>query len=99
MLKTLGFSSALVMTLILSEALLLGLMGGLLGILFARGIIAVLVNVPFLGDMLRGFPGLGFRRKSLSLGIGMALLLGLLAGFIPAIMAYRARITEALRQV
>ena len=31
-LKTLGFPSALVMTLILSEALLLGLMGGLLGI-------------------------------------------------------------------
>jgi hypothetical protein len=29
----------------------------------------------------------------------MALLLGLLAGFIPAILAYRARITEALRQV
>ena len=58
-LKTLGFSSGLVMTLILSEALLLGLMGGLLGILFARGIIAVLVNVPFLGDVLRGFPSLG----------------------------------------
>jgi len=98
-LKTLGFSSALVMTLILSEALLLGLMGGLLGILFARGIIAVLVDVPFLGDILRGFPGLGLSPQIASLGIGMALLLGLLAGFIPAILAYRARITEALRQV
>jgi len=98
-LKTLGFSSALVMTLILSEALLLGLMGGLLGILFARGIIAVLVNVPFLGDILRSFPGLGLSPQIASLGIGMALLLGLLAGFIPAILAYRARITEALRQV
>src|SRR5208283_1250949 len=98
-LKTLGFSSALVMTLILSEALLLGLMGGLLGILFARGIIAVLVNVPFLGDILRGFPGLGLSPQIAALGVGMALLLGLLAGFIPSILAYRARITEALRQV
>ena len=98
-LKTLGFSSLLVMTLILSEALLLGLMGGLLGILFARGIIAVLVNVPFLGDILRGFPSLGLSPQIASLGIGMALLLGLLAGFIPALLAYRARITEALRQV
>ena len=89
----------LVMTLILSEALLLGLMGGLLGILFARGIIAVLVNVPFLGDILRGFPGLGLSPQIAALGVGMALLLGLLAGFIPSILAYRARITDALRQV
>jgi ABC-type antimicrobial peptide transport system permease subunit len=74
-------------------------MGGLLGILFARGIIAVLVNVPFLGDVLRGFPQLGLSPRIASLGIGVALFLGLLAGFVPALMAYRARITEALRQV
>jgi putative ABC transport system permease protein len=98
-LKTLGFSSGLVMTLILSEALLLGLMGGLLGILVARGIISVLVNVPFLGDVLRAFPNLGLSPTIAALGVGLALALGLLAGFIPALMAYRARITEALRQV
>ncbi len=98
-LKTLGFPSGLVMALILGEALLLGLMGGLLGILFARGMISVLVNVPFLGDVLRGFPSLGLSPQIAALGIGMALLLGLLAGFIPATLAYRARITEALRQV
>jgi len=98
-LKTLGFSSGLVMMLILSEALLLGLMGGLLGILIARGIISVLVNVPFLGDVLRAFPNLGLSPSIATLGIGIALALGLLAGFIPALTAYRARITEALRQV
>jgi len=98
-LKTLGFSSGLVMTLILSEALLLGLMGGLLGILIARGIIALLVNVPFLGDVLRAFPNLGLSPGIAALGVGIALALGLLAGFIPALMAYRSRITEALRQV
>ena len=98
-LKTLGFSSALVMTLILSEALLLGLMGGLLGILIAREIIALLVNVPFLGDVLRAFPNLGLSPGIAALGVGIALALGLLAGFVPALMAYRSRITEALRQV
>lgn len=98
-LKTLGFSSGLVMTLILSEALLLGLMGGLLGILIARGIIALLVNVPFLGDVLRAFPNLGLSPGIAALGVGIALALGLLAGFVPALMAYRSRITEALRQV
>ena len=98
-LKTLGFSSGLVMTLILSEALWLGLMGGLLGILIARGIIALLVNVPFLGDVLRSFPNLGLSPGIAALGVGIALALGLLAGFVPALMAYRSRITEALRQV
>jgi putative ABC transport system permease protein len=98
-LKTLGFSSGLVMTLILSEALLLGLMGGLVGILVARGIISVLVKVPFLGDVLRAFPNLGLSPAIAALGVGLALALGLLAGFIPALMAYRSRITEALRQV
>jgi putative ABC transport system permease protein len=98
-LKTLGFSSALVMTLILSEALLRGLVGGLLGILIAREIIALLVNVPFLGDVLRAFPNLGLSPGIAALGVGIALALGLLAGFVPALMAYRSRITEALRQV
>lgn len=98
-LKTLGFPSGLVMTLILSEALLLGLMGGVLGILLSRGIIAVLVDVPFLGDVLRGFPNLGLTPQIATFGLGIALLLGLLAGFFPALLAYRARITDALRQV
>src|SRR5271170_2393676 len=71
-LKTLGFSSGLVMTLILSEALLLGLMGGLLGILIARGIIAVLINVPFIGDVLRAFPNLGLSPSIAALGVSIA---------------------------
>ena len=98
-LKTLGFSSGLVMALILSEALLLGLMGGLLGVFISRAIITVLKNVPFLGDILRGFPNLGLSPAIAAIGVGVALLLGLLAGFVPALLAYRARITEALRQV
>jgi len=98
-LKTLGFPSGLVMTLIISEALLLGLMGGLIGVGVARVGLWLLVRAPFIGDVLRGFPGLGLSPRIVSFGLGIALLLGLLAGFIPALMAYRSRITEALRQV
>ncbi len=98
-LKTLGFSSGLVMTLILSEALLLGLMGGLIGVGVSRLGLWVLVRAPFIGDVLRGFPGLGLSPQIVSFGLGIALLLGLLAGFVPALMAYRSRITDALRQV
>jgi putative ABC transport system permease protein len=98
-LKTLGFPSGLVMMLILVEALLLGLMGGALGLLLAGGAIRVLPSVPYIGDVVRQFPGLGLSPRIVSYGLGTALLLGLLAGFVPAMLAYRARITEVLRQV
>ena len=99
-LKTLGFSSGLVMSLILIEALLLGVMGGALGLLMASGAIMALPNIPFgVGDVVRQFPGLGLSPKIVTYGLGTALLLGLLAGFVPALLAYRARITEVLRQV
>jgi putative ABC transport system permease protein len=98
-LKTLGFSSGLVMTLILIEALLLGVMGGALGLLFASGAIRALPSLPYIGDVVRQFPGLGLSPKIVSYGLGIALLLGLMAGFVPAVLAYRARITEVLRQV
>jgi putative ABC transport system permease protein len=98
-LKTLGFSSGLVMTLILSEALLIGAMGGLVGILISTGILRVLPQMPMIGDILAGYPNFGLSARTVSFGIGIALLLGLLAGFIPAMTGYRARITETLRQV
>ena len=87
------------MALIITEALLLGLMGGLIGVGVSRLGLWVLVRAPFIGDVLRGFPGLGLSPQIVGVGLGIALLLGLLAGFIPALMAYRSRITESLRQV
>ncbi len=87
------------MSLILIEALLLGLMGGAVGLFLAGGAIMALPGIPFIGDVVRQFPGLGLSPKIVSYGLGTALLLGLLAGFVPALLAYRARITEVLRQV
>jgi putative ABC transport system permease protein len=99
-LKTLGFSSGLVMALVLIEALLLGILGGALGLGLAYFVIEALPNVPFgVGDVVRQFPGLGLSAHIVSYGLVTALLLGLLAGFVPALLAYRARITEVLRQV
>ena len=98
-LKTLGFSSGLVMTLILTEALLIGVLGGALGILISEGIIKILPQVPMLGDIVAGFPNFGLSPQTTATEVGIALLLGLLAGFFPAVTGYRARITETLRQV
>ena len=98
-LKTLGFPSGLVMALILVEALLLGVMGGAIGLGLAGLMIRALPSLPYIGDVVRQFPGLGLSPKIVSYGLGVALLLGLLAGFVPALLAYRARITQVLRQV
>jgi putative ABC transport system permease protein len=98
-LKTLGFPSGLVMALILAEALLLGLLGGAVGLAMAGGVIHALPGIPFVGDVVRQFPGLGLTPQLISYGFGVALLLALLAGLVPAVLSYRARITEVLRQV
>src|SRR6185369_4417647 len=47
-LKTLGFPSGLVMALIITEALLLGLMGGLIGVGVSRVGLWLLVRAPFI---------------------------------------------------
>lgn len=98
-LKTLGFSSGLVMTLILSEALLIALMGGLVGIGISVVILKILPQLPMIGDVLAQYPNFGLSTATTALGVGFALLLGLLAGFFPAMTGYRARITQVLRQV
>jgi putative ABC transport system permease protein len=98
-LKTLGFSSTLVMTLILSEALLIGVMGGAVGLLISAGALHILPQVPLLGDIVAQYPNFGLSMHTALLGIVIALLLGLFAGFFPAMTGYRARITETLRQV
>jgi putative ABC transport system permease protein len=95
-LKTLGFSSALVLTLVLGEALVIGLVGGALGVGLASVLLSAAGNVP-------GLNGFG---ASLQLGMGLAAvmfavsgLIGLLSGLQPAASAYRANITAMLRQV
>ncbi len=98
-LKTLGFSSGLVMTLILVEALALALLGGGIGVFLSRGAVSALPGVPFIGDAVRGFPDFGLQPRIVAVGLSGALLLGLMAGFVPAMLAYRARITDLLRQL
>jgi putative ABC transport system permease protein len=98
-LKTLGFSSPLVLTLILSEALLIGAMGGLVGILLGKAMLSLLPQVPMIGDIVAQYPNFGLSPRTGALGVGIALLLGLAAGFVPAMTGYRARIAESLRQI
>jgi len=98
-LKTLGFGRRLVMGLILMEALALGILGGAVGLLLGSLMIKVLPRVPQIGDAVARFPNLGLSPAVAGLGFGIALLIGLLAGFVPALAAYRSKITDNLRTV
>jgi putative ABC transport system permease protein len=98
-LKTLGFPSRLVMGLVMGEAVVMGMLGGALGILLGAGMIRILPSIPMIGDAVRQYPNLGLSPEIAALGFGISLVLGSAAGFVPALGAYRSRITDMLRTV
>src|ERR1700733_10937949 len=96
-LKTLGFPSWLVMCLILSEGGILGAFGAVTGLLLGRFLLDSLPKVPLIGDLIQIFPRMSLPPAIAIGGIAIGVLLGLTAGLIPAVLAYRARITELVR--
>ena len=95
-LKTLWFSSALVLTLVLGEALVIGAVGGGLGIGLASFLVSIAGTIPG----LNGFgASLHLSPQLTAAMFGVSALIGLLAGLAPAVTAYRSNITSMLRQV
>lgn len=87
--KTLGFSSGRVLRMVLAESLLLALLGAGLGMLGAEGLLYLLAHAP--GS--RG--AIPFAPQVVGWAALIALALGLITGFAPAMGAYRMRITDA----
>lgn len=93
-LKTIGFSDGRVAAFVLGESVLLCGLGGLLGVGVG------LLGTPALNSMVEQF-GLGGLRldwPTVWQGVGIAVLLGLLVGVAPALLARRLTIAEALRR-
>jgi hypothetical protein len=61
--------------------------------------LGVLPDVPGIGIFIRGLSSISLGSRLGLLGLGLAIALGAVAGFVPALGAYRARITDMLRQV
>jgi putative ABC transport system permease protein len=94
-LKTLGYGNGLVLFLVIAESCLLALCGAGLGLLLSWGVLT-----PLVGKMLKQFlPVFFIPAWGILLGIGIALLLGILTGLLPGIQAMRLRIVDALRKV
>jgi hypothetical protein len=49
--------------------------------------------------IIAGFPNFGLAPQITAIGIGIALVFGPVAGFFPALTAYRAKIVDMLRQM
>jgi putative ABC transport system permease protein len=91
--KTLGFPAPRIFRMVLSESVMLSLVGGLLGLGLAWGMVSLIAAAPGVSAFL---PGLSMPQNVFIAGVGLAVLLGLLTGIIPAINAQRVKIVTAL---
>ena len=91
-LKTVGFADSLILALVLTESVFIALVGGGLGLLASWAFVQR-------GDPTGGMlPIFVLPPRDLVIGVVLIVLLGLLAGAMPAMGAMRLRITDALRR-
>ncbi len=96
--KAIGFSPFAISTSILCEAVLIALVGGVLGVLplylVFDGWTAATQNANSLSQMMFNFD---INLRLIAQAMALALLIGLLGGLFPAFKAMRLPVTEALR--
>jgi putative ABC transport system permease protein len=92
-LKTLGFSSGGVLALVLSESVLITVIGGTLGLAGAAWL-----GVQFEPVFRQYLPGFSLPTDAVLLGFVLMVVLGVVAGAVPAVQAMRLRIVQALRR-
>jgi putative ABC transport system permease protein len=90
-LKTIGFSNASVLAMVLAESVLLLVLGGVVGIALAEPLIPIISHAS--GGMVSLAP---VALASWSLGLALMLAIGVLVGALPAWSAMRLNIVEAL---
>jgi putative ABC transport system permease protein len=93
-LKAIGFSGRAILFFVLAESVVIALVGGLLGLTLAY------LLIPVIGLALTGLlPPLILSKALLTLGVGFALVVGVISGLLPGIGAMRMRVVNALRRV
>jgi putative ABC transport system permease protein len=91
--KTLGFSSFGVTTMVIAEAVLVTAIGGAIGLLLAT------LFAKAIGNALKQFfPVLGMPPSAYVVGVVLILVLGGLAAALPSVQAGRLKIVDALRK-
>jgi putative ABC transport system permease protein len=91
--KTLGYSDAGILGMVMAESLTLAGLGGGLGLLVSWSLI------DYFGDPTGFLAVFYFPARDVVVGGALALLLGVASGILPALRAMRLRIVDALRRV
>ena len=91
--KTLGFSGPQVLTLVLAESILITVVGGTLGMALSTVFVRAARQ-----ELAQYLPMLSIPPRALLQALAFMLVLGLLAGALPAVQAWRLRIVDALRR-
>jgi putative ABC transport system permease protein len=92
-LKTVGFTDASVLALVLIESVLVAVIGGALGIGLAKAF--TLLGDPTNGMLVAFYlPAYG-----IAAGAALSLSVGVIAGFLPALSAMRLQVVDALRRL
>jgi len=95
-LKTLGFTRQRVLSIFVSESVALALAGGMLGVAVAIPVITALTH-QFIG---LGIPlNMSVNTKTAALSLLVALILGVVSGYLPAYKASRLNIVDGLRHI
>ena len=92
-LKTLGFSDISVMLLVLAEAVIISVIGGVIGLLLANVIMTGMAE-----QLAATLPGLHMSWPIVASGLALIIALGMITGAIPAIQGLRLNIINALRR-
>jgi putative ABC transport system permease protein len=90
-LRTLGYSPAEILQLVLGESVLISILGGLAGLGLAWAMAKGLLQ------MGGGFGFQGVKWQSAAIVLSTAAVVGLLAAFVPAMVAARKNVVESLR--
>jgi putative ABC transport system permease protein len=92
--RTLGFPASTIFLLIAGEGILMAFLGGAVGAILAR----LIVNPDVLQVAGRFIPEFGVNNANVATGLALSVFIGVLASAIPATMASRLKIVDALRR-
>jgi putative ABC transport system permease protein len=98
-LRAIGFPPARILGFIVGESLLIAVVGGVLGIAVTSLVINHAVGPVMAANMSGAFANFFTPSWVFGVAVGAAAVLGLIAGVLPAVLASRLKITDALRRV
>ena len=97
--RALGFRRRQVLALVLSEAVLLGVLGGIAGIAIGVPVTRALVSIMSHTPVAQFAYNVKISAANLLGAFGASVAIGVLAGFVPAISSARVSIVDGLRRV